>query len=381
MKIACISASQVPSTAANSIQVMKACQALAQLGHSIHLLVPGDRQSRAAPASWPALADFYGLQTAFSVEWMPAAPRWRHWDFCLYAARRARALNAEVVYAWPLQAAVFASLMHFPVLLELHGPPEGRVGRHLFGDYLRMGGKKRFLPITHALLQILEQTYRHKFKPGEVVITPNGVDLERFQNLPEPGEARQQLGLAEAFSAGYTGHLYQGRGLPLLEELARRLPEIQFVWVGGRAEDVESWKARLAGAQINNVVLPGFVENSRLPIFQAAMDVLLMPYERQISGSSGGNSADYCSPMKMFEYMACRRPIISSDLPVIKEVLNEGNAWLCPPEDTDAWAQALQSLAGDPALRSKLSDCALRDIQAFTWLRRAQNALADWGLS
>lgn len=381
MKIACISASQVPSTAANSIQVMKACQALAQLGHSIHLLVPDAGQPGAAPAGWPELADFYGLQTVFSVEWLRSIPRWRRWDFCLHAARRARALKADVVYAWPLQAAVFANLLHFPVLLEMHGPPEGRVGRHLFGDYLRMGGKKRFLPITHALLKILEQTYRRKFKPGEVVITPNGVDLERFQNLPQANEARKQLGLAEAFSAGYTGHLYQGRGLPLLEELARRFPEIQFVWVGGRAEDVESWKARLAGQQINNVVLPGFVENSRLPLYQAAMDVLLMPYERQISGSSGGNSADYCSPMKMFEYMACGRAIISSDLPVIKEVLNEGNALLCPPEDTQAWTEAIQSLESDPALRSKLGACALRDSQAFTWLRRAQNALADWDLS
>ena len=40
MKIACIAASQVPSSTANSLQVMKVCQALAQLGHRVQLLLP-----------------------------------------------------------------------------------------------------------------------------------------------------------------------------------------------------------------------------------------------------------------------------------------------------------------------------------------------------
>jgi glycosyltransferase involved in cell wall biosynthesis len=360
------------------MQVMKACQALAQLNHAVHLLLPRPRQQGFPDETWSRMAEFYGLQTPFSVERLPARPRWRRWDFSLAAVRRARALNADIVYAWPLQAAVFANLFRLPVLLELHGPPEGKIGRHLFGDYLRLGGKKRLLPITQALVDILEKSYRRKFKPGEVVISPNGIDLERYQNLPSPHEARQALGLGEAFSAGYTGHFYPGRGMNLLVELARRFPAMQFTWVGGRPQDIEQWKAQLAREKIHNVNLPGFVDNRRLPLYQAAMDVLLMPYERQISGSSGGNSADYCSPMKMFEYMACNRAIISSDLPVIREVLNETNSVLCPPEDSQAWAQALERLAADEKARNELGGCALRDAQRFTWLKRAQNALADW---
>lgn len=368
MKLTCISASQVPSTAANSIQVMKACQALAQLGHEVHLLVPEVGQPDSQGRVWPRLAEFYGLQKPFDVEWLPGSPRWRRWDFCLTAVRRARAYGADAVYVWPLQAAVFANLFHFPVLLELHGPPEGRVGRHLFGDYLMLGGKKRYLLITQALANLLEKTYRHKFKPGEAVISPNGVDLERYQSLPYPAEACQALGLSQAFSVGYTGHFYPGRGMSLLVELARRFPAIQFVWIGGLPQDVADWKQQLSAEKISNVNLVGFVENSRLPLYQAAMDVLLMPYERQISGSSGGNSADYCSPMKMFEYMACGRAIISSDLPVIREALKETNAVLCPPEDAQAWANALEQLWQDNAKREELGRSALQDVQQYTWL-------------
>ncbi len=377
MKLICISASQVPSSTANSIQVMKACQALAQLGHAVHLLVPGQEQSDGNDRSWPRLAEFYGLQTPFEIEWLPASPRWRRWDFCLSAVRRARKLGGEVVYAWPLQAAFFANLFHFPVLLEMHGPPEGRVGCHLFGDYLRLGGKKRYLPITQALADLLERSYRWKFKPGEVVVSPNGVDLERYQDLPAPAEARRVLGLKQAFSVGVSGHLYPGRGMPMLVSLAHRFPGIQFVWVGGLPQAVESWKQQLSDGKIENMNLVGFVENVRLPLYQAAMDVLLMPYESQISGSSGGNSADYCSPMKMFEYMACGRAIISSNLPVVREVLNDGNALFCPPEDSQAWAAALESLFED-AKRDELARCARQDVSQYTWLRRAQNALAGW---
>jgi glycosyltransferase involved in cell wall biosynthesis len=206
-------------------------------------------------------------------------------------------------------------------------------------------------------------------------VSPNGVDLERFGSLPEPSAARQTLGLPEQLTAGYTGHLYAGRGITLLVELARRFPQVHFLWVGGHPKDVQHWCGRLASANITNVTLTGFIENSRLPLYQAAADVLLMPYERVITGSSGGNSAAYCSPMKMFEYMASGRAIISSNLPVIGEVLNASNAVLCPPEEAEAWVSALAGLLADANRREALARCARQDAQAYTWLERERKAM------
>lgn len=163
--------------------------------------------------------------------------------------------------------------------------------------------------------------------------------------------------------------------MSLLIELAKRFPLISFLWVGGKKEDITHWKDILRSANITNVTLAGFVENIRLPLYQAASDVLLMPYERSIAGSSGGNSASYASPMKMFEYMASKRLIISSDLPVIKEVLNENNAILIPPEDTDAWADALQNYIDYPEKYQYLADHAWQDVQQYTWIARASRGL------
>jgi glycosyltransferase involved in cell wall biosynthesis len=211
-------------------------------------------------------------------------------------------------------------------------------------------------------------------------IAPNGADLECYANLPDTAEARRRLGLVENLTAVYTGHLYAGRGIDLLAGLAGALPSVNFLWVGGRPAEVTAWKEKLAGMNIRNVLLTGFIENRRLPLYQAAGDVLLMPYERAIAGSSGGNSAEICSPMKMFDYLACGRAILTSDLPVIHEVLNATNACFCPPEDLPAWTQALTELLDDAPRRQSLAEQAHLDSTRYSWQARAHKALEGFAV-
>ncbi|HWR65314.1 MAG TPA: hypothetical protein VN364_04300, partial [Bellilinea sp.] len=66
MRIAVIAPSRIPSSTANSIRVMKVCQALAQLGHSLRLWVPGDQST-----PWDQLMDYYGVKTPFEIIWLP----------------------------------------------------------------------------------------------------------------------------------------------------------------------------------------------------------------------------------------------------------------------------------------------------------------------
>ena len=103
-----------------------------------------------------------------------------------------------------------------------------------------------------------------------------------------------------------------------------------------------------------------------------------MPYEKVVTGSSGGDSATYASPMKMFEYMASKRLIISSDLPVIREVLNPSNAILCPAEDINSWSQALSFGISSEENRFSIAQQAWLDVQQYTWLERARKALAGF---
>ncbi len=372
MKVACISASRVPSTTANSMQVMKACQALTQLGHEVQLFLP--RLSHQLINT--DLTSFYGLNSKFPIEWLSSRSSLHRYDFAFQAVRKARQLKSDICYVWFFQAGIFSLLAHLPVIIELHGPPEGSFGPSLFRLFQRLPGKKRLLAITRALASQLHERFKVDLGDQQTLqISPNGVDLERYAGLPEPAAARETLGLPSTLTVGYTGHLYPGRGMALLVELARCFPAINFLWVGGRQEDVNIWRKRLIDENISNITLTGFVENSALPLYQAAADILLMPYENTIAGSGGGNSSSYASPMKMFEYMASRRPIISSDLQVIREVLNPSNAALCPAQDIEAWSQALGILICEADKRQSLADQAWQDIQQYSWLERARKAL------
>jgi len=354
------------------MQVMKACQAISQLGHEVHLFLPRYKHQ----LKNIDLASFYGLKTQFPIEWLSSRLSFSRYDFAFLAARKARQLKVDISYVWFIQAGIFSLLAHLPVIIELHGPPEGRFGPTLFRLFQKIPGKKRLLPITHALANQLHQRFNIDLSDQHLMqMSPNGVDMERYTDLPEPSAARKRLNLPPTMTVGYTGHLYPGRGMSLLTELARCFPSINFLWVGGRQQDVNAWRERLSAENIRNISLTGFLENSQLPLYQAAADVLLMPYERVITGSSGGNSTTYASPMKMFEYMACKRAIISSDLPVIREILNSSNAILCPPEDIEAWSEALGNLIYDEEKRNALADHAWQDIQQYTWLERARKAL------
>ncbi|HEX9018386.1 MAG TPA: glycosyltransferase [Anaerolineaceae bacterium] len=373
MKIACISTSRIPSDTANSIQVMKACQALARLGHAVTLLVPATGHS----ADWEPLAEQYGLSTRFAIEWLRADPRWKRNDFAWNAVRRARGLGAELLYTWAGQSAVFGLLARMPVLYELHDLPTGALGPLWFRAFLCLGGKKRLLPITSALLEKIERQYQ-RIPGAAVVISPNGVDLEQYENLPDAPSARSALNLPQKVTVLCAGHLYAGRGVDLFLGLAQRFPQASFVWVGGRAEDVTASQRQAAAAGIGNCTFTGFISQRRLPSYQAAADVLLMPYARSIAGSSGGNSAEICSPMKMFDYLAAGRAILSSDLPVIHEVLNDHNVVFAAPEDLERWCAALSSLLEDPSLRARLGSQARADAAQYAWIERARRALAGF---
>ena len=147
--------------------------------------------------------------------------------------------------------------------------------------------------------------------------------------------------------------------------------------LGGEARAVAEWKARTAGRE--NLRWLGHVPNADVPLYQAACDALLMPYQQRVAASSGGDIARYLSPMKLFEYLACGRAILTGDLPVLREVLNERNAVILPSEGPDAWAAAIKGLRLDVQRCAALGRQARQDAKRYTWEGRARLILDGLG--
>jgi glycosyltransferase involved in cell wall biosynthesis len=375
VKIIYISAGIIPSERANTIQVMKVCQAFTQMGHTVTLLVPASPEP--VPA-WEALADHYGLKTQFDIRTIPLTAFMKRRDFPWRAARVASQMGADLVYARAVSPAVLGLLVHLPTMLEMHQLPSGTFGSTWFRLFLRLKGRKRLVPITHALERALHQRYDLPLNKEQIVVAASGVDLDRFADLPDPVSARGLLHLPEGWTVVCTGHLYAGRGLDLVMNLASRLPNVNFMWVGGSSKEVEVGRSQAIKAGLKNLNLIGFVLNSKLPLYQAAANALLIPYTPGFTNSGGEDISAVSSPMKIFEYMASRRIIISSDLPVLREVLNEKNAIFCPPEDVDAWELTVRHLQLDPQTAQPLVDQARLDAEKYSWLERSRLILAGF---
>jgi glycosyltransferase involved in cell wall biosynthesis len=393
MKIAIVAPTAIPSRRANTIQIMKMSQALANSGHTVRLAAPGGAE-KSGSLTWENLAHHYGLQpevgsdpTRFDIEWLPARNNMRRYDYGWHSVRWARRWGADILFTRLPQAATIGSQLGMPTILEIHDLPAAKSGSWLFRLFLQGSGARRLVAITRALAEDLQR--RFKFEPAAespdafTVIAPDGVDLNRYSNLPDPAKARNdlKLGLPDRFTAGYTGHLYSGRGVETILTLAKRLPEINFLLAGGEPAEVARLSHQVKLQGLENVFLTGFVPNADLPLYQAACEALLMPYQAHVSASSGGDIARYLSPMKVFEYMACKRVIVSSNLPVLLEVLNPENSILLEPDDLESWSDTLHNLAEYPEKYHELALQARQDAGQYSWEKRAQRIITGIELS
>lgn len=374
MKIALITNSRIPSLTANSIQAMKVAQALMQLNHDVKMFAPKETEI----PSHELLLTHYGLRLAPEIDFLPSIKGFKRLDFIFHAQNAAKKFGADLIYTWLPQSAVLGLWSGYPVVLEMHADNSGLLGVWWMKQFLKSKGKKLMTVTTSALKKALETSTKLKLSPEAVLIAPNGVELEKYVNLPSPAEARNQLNLKQGLTVGFTGHIYAGRGADLLFELARQMPNVNFLWVGGTPELVTFWQNKLTEAGMTNVTMTGFVKHELIHLYQAASDLLLMPYSNSISASSGQDIAEVINPMKMFEYMASGRAIVSADLPSIREVLNEGNAVLIGELGDGRigdWRLEIEKLLADESLRVKLGSQARKDVEKFSWVMREERIL------
>ncbi len=213
--------------------------------------------------------------------------------------------------------------------------------------------------------------------PSADHLLPRG-EKEKMKNLLQGGErvgVREELGLPQDKKiVMYTGHLYEWKGASTLLQTARNLkiqmPNIKFVFVGGANEDVKKFK-QIAG-DLDNVLILGHKPHAEIPKYLAAADVLVLPNtaKEEISRS-------HTSPLKLFEYLAARRPIVASDLPSIREILSEETAIFFIPDDAKSLKEAIRKALEDQELCTRISQNGWQLVQNFTWENRAKKILGS----
>jgi len=325
------------------------------------------------------LHDYYGLSVPFGVHVYPFLDleKYRVLGLSDYyykkVARLCASSGLDVVYTRTFGMARHAIEHDIPVLVESHSPPENDPKKV---EMYNQVPASKFLGLVTISEKLAEQYTEFGLPEEKIIVAPDGVDLERFAYEKDQARARREVGLEETGKmVAYVGHLYKDRGIQDLLSAASQLPHVRFIFVGGHQEDIRRLKKTVAMKALNNISIIGFVDNMNVPLYLWAADVLVMPYSRSCP------TADWMSPLKLFEYMAARRPIVASRLSALESVLKDGvHALICEPDDEHDLYIKIASLLENESLGRKLAENAAREVSRYTWDKRVNYIASRAGL-
>ena len=377
---------RLPSERAQTLQVVQMAAAFARAGVPTTLLHARRWRTPRHPdrsdlGDHDALLDHYGvppgarpgIEAAPCLDGVDLVPRFlqvlparlQELSFACTAALRlgrqhagARVLTREIEIA--------AALAGRPgVFLEVHRVPGGWIRRR----WLRRAARSAagIVAISGGVrVDLLEAGV----EGAGVIVEHDGFEAARFEGLPTRAEARAILDLPpDAPLVVYAGGLLAWKGVDVLVQAATQLPDVHFVIAGGMAADVARLRERTRGRA--KLRVEGFQPPARVPLYLAAADLGVVP-----NRSRPAISARHTSPLKVFEAMAVGLPLVASDLPSLREVLGDEEAWFVPPDEPGLLADGIRRALADGAGRAERGERLRARAAEHTWDARAARLLA-----
>lgn len=353
--------SKIPSRHANAVQVAHMICALAPLVDSLTVCLPGglSRRFRFRTGTWLSA---YGrkLPDNMHVHFMPDGP-----DHGFEKRVLAVLKEPELIFTRSPWLAWRLAREDAPVLFESHVVSRDAAQVQM-PDFIRALNDSRSGAVVAISERIAQEYLAGGLSPERVLIAPDGVDVEAFARTASGGLGRL-FGPAvyECPAMVYTGSLIPEKGAAFLAEAAARLPRLHVVVIGGTARE----SARLAAGAPPNLFTHPAVPHKNIPAILHDAAMLVMPY------MPTGDFISYMSPLKLFEYLATGRPVLSADLPVLRPFLRHGENCLlfAPGSMDDLSAQAERILDMPPEALAAMRPRA--DLP--TWGNRARTIL-DW---
>ena len=363
-----------PSNKAASLFAAKSAEAFVKEGLAVELLVPR-RFGREEGDPYT----YYNVPKTFRIVYLPlvdlpTGSRLTKIRFVLsflsfslscygYLARHAS--REDIIYSNESLPLFFASLTFPQTFYEMHDFPES--GFRFFAIFLQ---RMRWVLIhNHWKAAVAEKLFH--IKKEQVLCEPNAVQVEDFDIPLTREEAREKLNLPQDKKiVVYTGHLYSWKGADTLASAARELPnDYLTVFVGGTPEDIK--KLRDSHEDISNIVFAGWKPHSEIPLWQKAADVLVLP-----NTAKENISKYYTSPMKLFEYMASRVPIVASRIPSIEEIVTDDDVFFAEADNATSLAETIQKAVESTLEAQNRATHAYTRVLQFTWSKRAKRILS-----
>ncbi|MDD2708839.1 MAG: glycosyltransferase family 4 protein [Verrucomicrobiae bacterium] len=357
---------------AREIQTIHTCHALAQCGHEVILGVAYN-----ADVSRQRIFDYFNLPPLPNLKFvfLPRYIRFTKTFAVSFQAVFLRALRdfisanrqdqpVELIYTRHLKVAEFClhEFADIPLVFESHEIFSlGQVDSP--DKFQRLFDQENFVyshvqGLVSISNNLMDYLHKHFTIRCPMVKAPDGVDLNLFGQL-NPAEADPNQII-------YTGSLFGWKGVDTVIKAMRYLPG-QKLWILGGSPGEVAEKQRLTARWkvSGRCEFFGYMSRTDLakPLAKAFIGVL--PNHREEI------SERFTSPLKLFEYMAAGKAVVASDLPSIREILDEQTAFLCPPSSPRSLAQTIRKIYLQPELTRTRIEMARTRAKEFSWNRRA----------
>ncbi len=352
---------KLPSTRAQSIQVLGTAHALAELGCRVTVIA--DRPDTGVRAGREEILDFYQLSDTPSLELrLPLAQHktlsglWFRWQVLswllhsvVYQPERSVILARSKGYADEVMTLPFGP----PLVLEAHevdsalARERGDNGSALSRVEARLlTAAEGVVTNTAGTLEGLEACH-----PGLMAANRKVV-----YNATNPRRVREHRPGARHV-VGYAGSLKRYKGLPTLLQAAKHLgPGVEVELMGGNQEELKA-----LGPLPPNVRWAGPVPYHQVPDVVQRWHAALLPLDADLFGEK------LCNPLKLWDYLAVGLPLVAADVGSLREVIKPHQAEWYPPGDPLALAQAIHNCLGPPT--------RARRRQLRSWRKRAMEIM------
>lgn len=360
MKMIYIANIRLPTEKAHGVQIMKMCEAFMRICTEVRLVVPARHNAITENPFF-----YYGVKDHFPVTHLPV------WDtvrggrlgflfeslqFSLRAAFFIIREKADILYGRDEMVIWLAGFITGkPIIWESH------TGAWNFFARRAARRAKVVVVITQGLKDLYVQ---RGVSSKKIVVAHDGVDMGAFAN-PEPKViARKRLGLPlDKKIALYIGRVDGWKGVGVFCEVANFLPpDIIAVVIGGEKNQVEALRRKY-----QKIFFLGHRPYRELPHNQSAGDVLVLP-----NTGKDDVSVLFTSPLKLFSYMTSGKPIVVSDLPSVREVLNDSLCFFVQPDNPQAFAQGIIDACDEKSGGVQKAKRAQEVVAQYDWNNRAK---------
>lgn len=234
---------------------------------------------------------------------------------------------------------------------------------------------KGIVTLTHYMKKELENNGICDYK---IICAHDAVEREIFKIKLDKYSARKKLKLPQdKFIIMYIGKFYtlgKEKGIPQIIESIKYLKIENFIFylIGGPLSGIDKYKKIINDYKINpkKIIFLDHQEKNKIGFWQRSADVLLMTFPKT------NHYAKYASPLKLFEYMCSKNPIIATDLISTKEILtHKKNSILVKPNSPKAIADGINMISENKDLSNKISKNAYKEVDNYSWEIRAEKIL------